>query len=48
MLVAADKTRTSELADARLEELRNNKSVGARIGQLLIARNMKVADVVGR
>ena len=36
----------SEQADARFEELRSNKSCGARLGALLIARNVKVTDVV--
>ena len=43
---AAQTTRDAEQADARLEELRNNKSCGARLGAMLVQRNLKVADLV--
>ena len=44
----AEGTRASEVADARFEELRGAKSVGARLGAILVARNTKVADLVSR
>ena len=43
-----DATRASELADARFEELRNNKSVGARLGALLQMRAIKIGDLTNR
>jgi Ca2+-binding EF-hand superfamily protein len=39
-------TRESEDADARLEGLRTNKTLGARLGAVLKSRNMKVGDLV--
>lgn len=40
------KTKASEEAEIKLEALRNNKSVGARLGQLLVTRNLKVTDLI--
>ena len=42
----AEKTRASEVAEAKLEDLRTNRSVGARLGQLLVTRNLKVTDLI--
>ena len=39
------KTRASEEAEVRLEDLRTNKGVGARLGVLLVTRNLKVGDL---
>ena len=39
-------TAAAEAAHARLGELRDTKSLNARVGALLAARNIKVADVV--
>jgi len=40
------KTLASEEAEVKLEELRANKGVGPRLGQLLVTRNVKITDVV--
>ena len=40
------KTSAFEEADARFEALRNNKSLGARVGVYLQARNLKVGDLL--
>jgi Ca2+-binding EF-hand superfamily protein len=47
-LQVAETTRASEVADARFEELRGSKNAGAKLGALLIAKNIKVSDLVNK
>ena len=44
----AELTRSVEVAEKRLDELSNNKSVGARLGAVLAGRSTKMADVVSK
>ena len=41
-------TRASEQADMRLEQLRSRKSAGAKLGTILVSRNLKVSDLVNK
>ena len=45
-LAVANVTQAAEEAQAQLEVLRENKTIQARVGALLAARNTKIADIV--